>query len=1121
MNLQQGAQKSYFQNEDLLNSSYLTVRKSDTLISQEKSIKKANQSNLVGGNLKLYQEDSSLPVEYAKINNTEEKTFLEDISLLKNNKIEARQNTNQAIDECLITSENQNKKISSLLESSTQKVEKYQPSIIALSNIIQQKQHLNLKSKIFFSQIQNQKKKEVGFSINFLTNFKMKTLGFYRNFTYSGKAIFLNHLTRKVINDLSDYHLDKQAKQKFMSFKKTVKCIEKLFIMLRLNKLPLFNPENIYRIIFNSILMSYNCFYLLLISFMVFFNAEFKNISIYHEIAITSWITEMFINMNTSNYHHGQFITDRKIIFKIYVNEYFFFEIIPLIFENLSSSNIYINNLFKIPLLLKIKGIMIIYEKIEFFILHSIKRRYTLEILKLIFKLILLTHIMACSYNAFASFETHILEIKETWKTIKQSDDWYFYYAQAQTWAFATMCNTTSQTILTTQEYLFSSLWMLISSIAFAYLINKIGSILSDLNQQEESYRDDINVLNQFMKRKQINLGLQRMLNLELKQYYKQEELKKKIDVQGTLSKLSKHMYKELMSESYKKVLNQIPYFQNYISENNLSKIYEIMEEIGYSQHQIIESNDFEDDISIYFVLKGQCKYIIFYNYYLLLLVMLKQCLNYDENSFNKSEEEQQIQEKPLKKKVPTKDVYKDIKQIKKGQFFGMYEFLTGQKRLYIAESQNVSIVIRLPLNKFLDIIKADEKDYQKYLELRDKLNFNQNISFFNIPCYTCGQVDHFFTNCSKTHFTKDNPFLIPKHNFSLTQDRNPNYERKSRGQYKMIFQEVEEEEDDCISQKSSSYTGQKNDRSHEDQYSYFEIEKEQMERPELRGNRGSTYYFPLSQQKRHSIEEKTNEDPIIIISQANEPYIQKVVSQKTLNSQSQDQDQQGYLRQSKNSEYLDEQLIENLKNSTKVRRASSNKFLNSSLSRRFSTTNNNNSKIKRYSVDDMTPKIQKNSNLNQIEETGESFREMDYSFSDMNKQNSFNSNRNSLTIFGIPTKQRKSSFNLQTYSQFTNLKPYQLDSQFKRMQIEWKDSMDYWRFDKLAFFKYYFADYNYQLVIRKIQKYKLKKNIKLKTDKIILQQNSQFKKLNTLLKKKPTNHRSLQHLQTKIAKNE
>lgn len=75
------------------------------------------------------------------------------------------------------------------------------------------------------------------------------------------------------------------------------------------------------------------------------------------------------------------------------------------------------------------------------------------------------------------------------------------------------------------------------------------------------------------------------MLNLEIKSYYRQEELKKKIDVRGTLSRLSKPMYKQLMQEAYKKVLNVLPFFKIYVSENNQSRIYEIMEEIGYSSH--------------------------------------------------------------------------------------------------------------------------------------------------------------------------------------------------------------------------------------------------------------------------------------------------------------------------------------------------------------------------------------------------------------------------------------------------------------------------------------------------------------------------------------------------------
>ena len=73
--------------------------------------------------------------------------------------------------------------------------------------------------------------------------------------------------------------------------------------------------------------------------------------------------------MNTATYHGNEFITDRKTIFKIYLSEYFFFEILPLIFEGRTNKDILINVLLHIPLLLKIKGMMIILRKLEFYLL--------------------------------------------------------------------------------------------------------------------------------------------------------------------------------------------------------------------------------------------------------------------------------------------------------------------------------------------------------------------------------------------------------------------------------------------------------------------------------------------------------------------------------------------------------------------------------------------------------------------------------------------------------------------------------------------------------------------------------------------------------------------------------
>lgn len=115
------------------------------------------------------------------------------------------------------------------------------------------------------------------------------------------------------------------------------------------------------KILFNCLIVSYNCFYLYLRSLEIFFEAEFGVYNKYfHYIAEACWVVEMLVQMNTSMYHNNHFTKDRKVIMKIYLKEYFFFEILPLIFDGKSSKYLLIDILFKLPLLLKVKGIMII-----------------------------------------------------------------------------------------------------------------------------------------------------------------------------------------------------------------------------------------------------------------------------------------------------------------------------------------------------------------------------------------------------------------------------------------------------------------------------------------------------------------------------------------------------------------------------------------------------------------------------------------------------------------------------------------------------------------------------------------------------------------------------------------
>lgn len=55
-------------------------------------------------------------------------------------------------------------------------------------------------------------------------------------------------------------------------------------------------------------------------------------------------------------------------------------------------------------------------------------------------------------------------------------------------------------------EMAFTCICMLVSCVAFGYLISAIGGILNEINKEQKEYKKDLNILNQFMKRKKIEM---------------------------------------------------------------------------------------------------------------------------------------------------------------------------------------------------------------------------------------------------------------------------------------------------------------------------------------------------------------------------------------------------------------------------------------------------------------------------------------------------------------------------------------------------------------------------------------------------------------------------------------
>ena len=84
---------------------------------------------------------------------------------------------------------------------------------------------------------------------------------------------------------------------------------------------------------------------------------------------------------------------------KIYMEEYLLFEILPLIFDGRKSDNLLLNILYKLPLLLKIKGMLIILKNLEFYILQILDNHSFFFLIKLIVQMMLFSHALACSFS--------------------------------------------------------------------------------------------------------------------------------------------------------------------------------------------------------------------------------------------------------------------------------------------------------------------------------------------------------------------------------------------------------------------------------------------------------------------------------------------------------------------------------------------------------------------------------------------------------------------------------------------------------------------------------------------------------------------------------------------------
>ncbi|KAL4499441.1 hypothetical protein ABPG73_008991 [Tetrahymena malaccensis] len=223
------------------------------------------------------------------------------------------------------------------------------------------------------------------------------------------------------------------------------------------------------------------------------------------------------------------------------------------------------------------------------------------------------------------------------------------------------------------------------------------------------------------------------------------------------LSVLSNKLREEITIEINSKILNSYFVLSSNFSQATLSKVIFIMEEVLVNPNEVIISEQEYDDSSIYFIQSG--------------IIEIYQ---------------HQIQKQ---KKVNV------IKVLKNGSIFGELSFFSGFKRQASARSVNLSTLYKIRRDQFIEILKENTEDFERFKMMQDQIIFQSELSAIHVECFNCKNIGHIATKCPRIQRTKDQQLVILRQNYSIFQERAQTKRKRNKHlsyAYKLLKQNQE-----------------------------------------------------------------------------------------------------------------------------------------------------------------------------------------------------------------------------------------------------------------------------------------------------------------------------------------
>ena len=508
----------------------------------------------------------------------------------------------------------------------------------------------------------------------------------------------------------------------------------------------IFDNSSSFMIFWNIIHLAFILFFFFTIPLEACFDVklyqEYQIVYYIQYVAGYFFLGDIIVNCNTAVYLKGKLIKQRHKIMKNYVKTSFLKDIISIIsiflqlYKETSGDlmdNFLLINVFRVLFFLRMINFSLIIKRLEemFFIDQSVHN--ILSLFKLIFRIILLSHIFACLW-----FYVGTLHTENSWIVHNDifNDVWWSKYLHSYYFVCITM-NTVGYGDITPQnsiEMIFTIIFIYIACGIFAYSINSIGVIVSEIARRENEFQKDLNIINEFMKQKIINFDLRMRVRKYLEYIWYEEKIEKLEEQSRIIDKLSDSLKEELLLEANGAIIRDLKMFTFNFSEELLRNTIPLLKEVRYTPGDLIFMKGNTDNKALYIIRKGKVEIFLETN------------------------------------KVNTPVTV--LKTIEKGEIFGEISFFSDQERCACARSIDFTTAYMIKKEDFMNLLRKYPKDYQKFCEIKDSINFYEDYKDLYIKCYTCHEITHLSQNCPNIKYKPIKDVLLHRYFISVDQKR-------------------------------------------------------------------------------------------------------------------------------------------------------------------------------------------------------------------------------------------------------------------------------------------------------------------------------------------------------------